>query len=141
VLGSGRLLHDWDFARARREPERGVQLSPSNPTALNHYAWYLLAVGRTEESLALTERLLSVAPLDPFYCQVRVRNFFWARQYERALEGAERLREEDPDFVSLEVGGIYVMMGRFEERYREHVAFDVRCGAPCDWSRQAWERG
>ena len=68
-------------------------------------------------------------------------SFFMARQYERALDEAERLREETPDFVDLDIGTAYVMLGRFEEAHREWVAVWKRCGAPCDWSRQARERG
>jgi TolB-like protein/Flp pilus assembly protein TadD len=141
VLGHVRILYDWDFPGALRAYERAVQLSPSEPIALNGYAYYLLQVGRIDEALEVMERLLSVAPLDLFYRQLRPRNFVWARQYERALKEAERLREENPDFVQLDFGTAYSMLGRLEEAHREFVAFDARCGAPCDWSREARERG
>jgi TolB-like protein/class 3 adenylate cyclase len=141
TLGDIRILYDWDFPGALRAYERAVQLSPSNPTALNGYAHYLLLVGRTEEALEVMERLLRVAPLDRFYRQLRPRNFLWARRYGRALEEAERLREEDPDFVDLDIGTSYFMLGRLEEAHREYVAFDARCGAPCEQTLRARMRG
>ena len=33
------------------------------------------------------------------------------------------------------------MLGRFEEAHRAYIAFYERCGAPCDWMREALERG
>ena len=91
---------------------------------------YLL-VGKTEEMLRVMERLLSVAPLDLFYRQLRPRNFFFARQYERALAETERLREENPNFVSYFVGSAYFMLSRQEEAHREYVAAFELCGEPC----------
>jgi TolB-like protein/class 3 adenylate cyclase len=141
ALGYIQLASDWDFTGARRAYERAAQLSPSDATALNDYAWYLLVVGRTEEALEVMERLLRVAPLDLFYRQVRLRNFNYAGQYERALEEAERLRELGPDWVAHSVGDTYTLLGRHEEAHRAYLAADERCGAPCDWQREARKRG
>jgi hypothetical protein len=53
------------------------------------------------------ERLLRVAPLDIFFRGQRLSYFVFARQYERALEEVERIRELDPDFVGVNVVGTY----------------------------------
>ncbi len=118
-----------------------MQVSPSDPTALNGYAWYLLVVGRTEEALGVMERLQRVAPFDRFYRGLRVRNLGWARQYERALEELARVRELDPDFVLFDAMPVYANLGRLEEAHLAHVAFYERLGPPCDWMREAIERG
>jgi TolB-like protein len=141
ALGAVRLHYDWDFPEARLAYERGVQLSPSDPTALNNYALYLMTVGRTEEALAVTERIMRIAPLDLHWRAIRLRNLYWARQYERALEELERLRELEPDFADYEIGSIYFMLGRLEEAHRAIMAAEERCGAPCDPLREARERG
>jgi TolB-like protein len=141
MLGAVRLWYDWDFLGARRAFERALQLSPSDPGALNSYAWYLLVVGQAKEALDLSERLLRVAPLDLFWRGYRVRHFYFARQHERALEEAERVRLLDPDFLHWHEIWSYVVLHRFEEAYRAHLAFLERCGARCDWEREALERG
>jgi tetratricopeptide (TPR) repeat protein len=142
MVGFVRLLYDWDFPGALLAMERALQLSPSDPGVLVSYAWYLLWVeGKSEESLAVSERLLRVAPLDLALRAERVRLLFNARQYQRALEEVERVRELDPDFVDLLIGSIYTELGRLEEAHRAYVAFFERCGAPCDSAREAQERG
>jgi TolB-like protein/class 3 adenylate cyclase len=142
TLGAVRLYHDRDFPGARRAFERALQRSPSAPVALDIYAWYLLWVeGRTEEALDLSERLLLVAPLDLVYRPERCGHFFFARQYERAIEEVERVRELDPDFADPIVVMTYFMLDRLEEAHRTQIAFLEQCGAPCDSQREARARG
>jgi TolB-like protein len=142
ALGAIRLQYDWDFPGARRAYQRALQLSPSDPAALSNYAWYLLIVeGRTEESLAVSERLLRVAPLDLYYRAERFVQLIYSRQYERALEELERVRELDPDFAHLSEGVAYFLLGRLEEVRGANIAFFERCGAPCALYREAFERG
>ncbi len=89
----------------------------------------------------MMERLQQVAPLDVFYRRLRPRNLSWAGEYERALAEFEREREKDPDLVDLHIPLVYFMLGRLEDAHREAIAFDKMCGAACDWSREARERG
>jgi TolB-like protein/class 3 adenylate cyclase len=142
VLGYVRLQYDWDFPGAGQAFERALQLSPSHPYALNGYVWYLLLVeGRTEEALGHSERLLLIAPFDLTFRAERCAHLFVARQYGRSLEEVERLRELYPDFVQLDIANTYFMLGRREDAYRAYIAFLERCGAPCDWHREAMVRG
>jgi TolB-like protein len=142
VLGRVRLWYDWDFPGARRAFERALQLSPSDPTALDAWAWYLLLVeGRTEEALAFSERLLHVAPFDLYWRGWRVGHFYFAGQYERALEEAERVRLVAPEFLNWYEAWSHSLLGRFEEAYRERIALYQQCGAPCDRERETLERG
>jgi tetratricopeptide (TPR) repeat protein len=141
ALGEVRLYYDWDLAEARDALERGVQLSPGDPAALNSYARYLAIVGRLEEALELSERLLRVAPLDLAYRTSRIAYLQYARQYERALEELDRVRELAPDHVDNTVESLYIVLGRFEEAHRTSIAMWELCGTPCDPIREAIERG
>jgi TolB-like protein/DNA-binding winged helix-turn-helix (wHTH) protein len=142
TLGNVLLRYDWDFAGARRAYERALQLSPNDPIALNAHIAYLTRVeGRTEEALDLSQRLLRVAPLDVFFRSARLEHFYLARQYERALEEVERIRELDPDFAPLDIVWIYSMLGRFEEAHRALIAFCKRGGVRLDRFREVVERG
>ena len=142
VLGNVRLFYDWDFPGARRAFERAVQLSPSDPGVLDGLAWYLVWMkGVTKEVLDLSERLLRVAPIDLYWRGQRVGFFYYARQYERAVEEVKRVRLLDPDFQSWYESCAHSRLGRFEDAYRDRVAYYQRCGTPCDWEREALERG
>jgi TolB-like protein/Flp pilus assembly protein TadD len=142
TLGALRLYHDWDFPGARRAYQRALQLTPSSPVAVNSWAWYLLLVeGRAEEALDVSERLLHVAPLDGNLRGNRVSHFFYARQYDRALDEAERVRGLDRGFVSVDLALAYLMLGRLEDANHTWIAFFERCGAPCDWMKEAMQRG
>jgi TolB-like protein len=142
VLGNVRLWYDWDFPEARRAYERALQLSPGDPAALENYAWYLLTVEkRTEEVLDLSERLLRVAPFDLFFRAARVQLFYNTRQFERALAETERVRELAPDYVDFAVSQTHFALGRTEEAFREQLAFQEKCGVPCQWEVEALRRG
>jgi TolB-like protein len=94
AVGFVHLFYDWDFPEAGRAFGRAVELSPSDPAVLEGHAWYLVFVeGRIADVLDLAERLLRVAPLDLSYRATRMRLFYFAREYERALEEVERIRE------------------------------------------------
>jgi TolB-like protein/class 3 adenylate cyclase/tetratricopeptide (TPR) repeat protein len=142
ILGNIRAWYDWDFAGARRAYERALKLSPGDAGTLNSYAGYLMwAEGRPEEAVAISERIVRIAPFDLFYRADRVRYFFVAHQYLRALDEVERVRELAPDFADPVIANIYFMLGRIEEEYRERIRVYKQCGASCEWELAARERG
>jgi TolB-like protein/class 3 adenylate cyclase/tetratricopeptide (TPR) repeat protein len=141
ALGWVLLGQEWDFEGARRALERAMEVAPSDPFAVHAYAFYLLLVERTEEALSMMERLQRVAPLDRFYRGFRVRNFYYARRYERALDEAQRIRERDPDFRDENVWLSYFALGRLEEAHQGQLDQYEHCGQPCAWQREAVERG
>ena len=80
-------------------------------------------VGRLEEGVEVTERGLRVAPPELYTRENGFRHFYFARQYERALQEAERARELIPGWVDLDLGTMYVTLGRSRGRSltAEHV--------------------
>jgi TolB-like protein/class 3 adenylate cyclase len=141
TLGSIRLWADWDFAGAHHALVRAVQHGPSNPDVLNSYAVYLAYVGRIEEALTISMRLLRIAPQQLAYRAARATRLFYARQYELALQEFDRIRAVAPSFVDHELVNTYVALGRIEDAYRVYVAFLTQCGPPCAEEREAGERG
>jgi TolB-like protein len=142
ALGWVLLYFDWDFDGARRVLERALELSPSDPGVLHGYACYLMEVeAKTEGVLDYSDRLLRIAPLDVGWRGERFNQLYWVRQYERAIEESDRVRELDPSFVHINEGAAYFMLGRIEEAHDAFISFFERCGAPCDWMRQAMQRG
>jgi tetratricopeptide (TPR) repeat protein len=84
----GHILHnyDWDFDGAEREFKRGIELNPNYATAHHWYSHYLMQVGRTEESLQEAKLAKELDPLSPFVNNGLARQYYLARQYDRAIE-------------------------------------------------------
>ena len=95
----------------------------------------------TEEALDLSERLPRVAPFDLYWRGQHVGHFYQARQYENALEEAERVRVLEPEFLVSHEIWCYAGLGRFDEAHRTQIAIEKRCGEPCEQRREALERG
>ena len=56
---------DWNFGAAEREFKRAIELSPSYIEAHHMYSHYLLAMGRNDESLVESRKVLALDPLSP----------------------------------------------------------------------------
>jgi len=141
VLGNILMNNAWDFAGARREFERAIELSPSDPAVVNGLAWYLLLIGKSEQALTLSERLPSIAPYDIYFRGERFRHLRYARQYDLALEELARVREVDPAYTDPFIPLVYFNLGRLEEARREGRAGFEQCGSRCDAMREAAQRG
>jgi DNA-binding winged helix-turn-helix (wHTH) protein/TolB-like protein/Tfp pilus assembly protein PilF len=53
----------WDWARAENEYKRALELNPGYATAHHWYGWYLITVGRREESVQEMKRALELDPV------------------------------------------------------------------------------
>nr|MBA2703849.1 tetratricopeptide repeat protein [Blastocatellia bacterium] len=116
------LMHfEWDWPGAEREFKRAIELNPSYATAHHWYAYYLLARGRTDESLAEIKRAQEIDPLSLIINTDVGEMYFFARQYDRAIEQCQKTRELDPDFdlaVRL-LGWTYLQKGMHEKAIAE----------------------
>jgi TolB-like protein/Tfp pilus assembly protein PilF len=80
------IHYDWDWNTAEAQFKRAFELN-SNYTVCHHwYSHYLMAVGRTEESLEVSRHCLELDPLD-FVLNIHLAwHFHFARQYDQAIE-------------------------------------------------------
>src|SRR5207244_9056663 len=63
ALANVKFLYDWDFPAAEREFRRALELNPNSLNARADYADYLIAMGRSDESIAERRRNLEIDPL------------------------------------------------------------------------------
>ena len=98
ALGTIKQLFEWDWAEAESAFRRGIELNPSSTMARITYANYLTAMGRFEESIAVSRRTVEIDPLSPAVYN----ELGWALEYagrdEEALEQYRKGLELDPDF-------------------------------------------
>src|SRR5262249_49017741 len=62
-LATVRFNYDWDWAAAATGFRRAIELNPSYATAYQRYSLYLMAMGRTQESLMQMNRARDLDPL------------------------------------------------------------------------------
>jgi TolB-like protein/DNA-binding winged helix-turn-helix (wHTH) protein len=92
------LLYDWDLAASDKEFQRAIELDPNYTTAHHLYSHCLLPLGRTEASLAESKRALELEPLELLVGIHLGWHYYYARQYDQAIEQFRKTLELDPAF-------------------------------------------
>jgi TolB-like protein/Flp pilus assembly protein TadD len=88
--------HDWDWTTAEAQFQRAFNLNPNYAVCHHWYSHYLMAVGRTEESLHASKRCLELDPLDLVINIHMAWHYHFARQYEQAIEQCWKTSELHP---------------------------------------------
>jgi len=117
VLGSVKLWYAWDWAGAKKELERALELNPGCEEAHMRYAKYLSAMGRHKEAIAESKRALKLDPISLNTNTSLGIIFYWARQYDQAIEQLQKTIELDPTFPQAQIylGATYQQNSMFEE--------------------------
>jgi TolB-like protein/DNA-binding winged helix-turn-helix (wHTH) protein/Tfp pilus assembly protein PilF len=97
-LAQVHLLYEWDLPACEREFRRALELDPNYSAAHHWYSHCLLALGRTEESLAESKRALELEPLQLVVGIHLGWHYFYSRQYDQAIEQFRKTLELDPTF-------------------------------------------
>jgi len=97
-LAQVHLLYDWDLAASEEEFRRALELDPEYTTAHHWYSHCLVALGRTDESLAESKRALELEPLNLVVGVHLGWHYLYARQYDQAIEQFRKTLELDPAF-------------------------------------------
>jgi serine/threonine-protein kinase len=110
---------DRDWSGAEREFKQAIALNPTYVDPHHSYSHLLEAMGRTEESLAESQRILEIDPLDPIMNAHLGWHYLMARRAEQAIVLCQK---------ALEVGntywGHYYLGQAYEQkaRYAEAIA-------------------
>jgi TolB-like protein/Tfp pilus assembly protein PilF len=112
-----KLNYDWDFAGSEVEFRRALALNPGYADAHHWYAHLLIAVGRSEESIAESKRALELDPLSPIMSVHLGWVYYYVRQYESALAQLAQTLELDPNYglAHWYVGLVKEQQGRYDE--------------------------
>lgn len=121
VMGTIKMQYEWDEAGAEREFKRALALAPDYAAAHQLYGWYLISVGRLDEAQAEMQRALGSDPLNDFGLWGLGDSFYFARQYEQAVEQYRRAVSVAPKMYwsRLMLGSAYVQQGKFSEAFAE----------------------
>jgi len=92
------LSYDWDYSAAEAEFQKAVALNPNYATAHHWFAHYLAVVDRDTDAMREIRR---ARELDPFSVSINsflVLTFYYAHQYDRALQAVKEMADIDPAF-------------------------------------------
>jgi TolB-like protein/Flp pilus assembly protein TadD len=134
-----KMRYDRDSEGAERDYKKAIELNPSYATAHLWYGLYLKGMARSKESI---EEIKKAHELDPFSLvinRVMGETFYYARQYDRAMEALQRTIEMNPNFslAHLHLGKVYVQKSMYKEALVEfQKERDIFKGP--DLSPEAW---
>jgi serine/threonine protein kinase/Flp pilus assembly protein TadD len=100
VLGAG----EFDWSEAEREFQRAQELKSFSEASVRYdIAWtygmyFLMPLGRVEETFEVIRSALVLDPLDPFYNSLLGYLFFTSRQFEQAIAQLLHTIDLDPTF-------------------------------------------
>jgi eukaryotic-like serine/threonine-protein kinase len=115
-----RMFYDWDQSAAERECLNALQLNPGVANAHYAYSICLLQGGRMQDSLACMKQAYELDPLSNIFAAGIGFIFYYARQYDRALEEFSTLAERVPSYFEAHLGAALTYQQK--RRYREATA-------------------
>jgi serine/threonine protein kinase/tetratricopeptide (TPR) repeat protein len=92
------LLYDWNFPLAEQRYKVSLSLNSMVPETITGYSIYLASQGRLDEAIAQAIRAEQLDPVEPRTTLHTGWIYYFARQYDRALEQVHKTLELDPNF-------------------------------------------
>ena len=111
---------DWDWETAEKEFRRAIELDPNYATAHQWYGEYLAFQGRFNEARVESARARELDPLSLIIAADRGAVFYFAGQYDSAIEQFRAVVEMQPDSPRAEflLVACYVEKRSFSEAFR-----------------------
>ncbi len=121
TLGVIKTQYEWDWTGAEQAFKRALALAPDHQPAHQLYGWYLIAQGRLSEAQAEMKRAVEVDPQSEYNLWQLGLAFYFARQYEPAIEQYRRALGVEPKsyWPHLLLGWAYGQQGKFAEAIAE----------------------
>jgi TolB-like protein len=117
ALGEAQLYYDWDWAKAEKNMQRAMQLSPSLDHVRAHYSYLLMLLGRSEEAIAMSEEVRAMSPVDPLWAGFTS----WLYMLEGRFDEAEQIGKEclmfatSLDLCRYALGQVYSAQGQYDK--------------------------
>ncbi len=97
ALANAYFWHEWNWPLAEQHFKRSIAINPSFSMAHHDYAFFLIAMGRTEQGLASLQRAIA---MDPLSARVNI-DAGWlllqAHHFDDAVRQARRTLQLEPD--------------------------------------------
>jgi TolB-like protein/DNA-binding winged helix-turn-helix (wHTH) protein/Tfp pilus assembly protein PilF len=120
-LATVRFNYDWDWTAASNGFQRAIDSNPSYATAYQRYSLYLMALGRTQQSLDEINRARQLDPLSISMNFSLGWRLYMAHQYNAAVVQLRNTLDMDPTFAlpRMVLGQTYEQMGSYDPAIAE----------------------
>lgn len=95
--------YEWNWTEAEERFRRAIELKPDYPTGHHWYGEFLATQGRFRESINELERAQQLDPLSLPINTDLGQSFFFAGEYDRAIEQLQKTLEMDQSFVRAQI--------------------------------------
>lgn len=100
ALANSLACFDWNWEEAEREFKRAIELNPNDSgTHWRYGMFYLMVLGRSEESIAEGKLAVELEPLNLNNGANLSGLYFHARQNDKAYDEAKQVFDLDPNFI------------------------------------------
>jgi TolB-like protein/Tfp pilus assembly protein PilF len=112
-----KLVYEWDWTGAESEFQQSLKLNRSYGHAHHWYSHYLMAMGRTEESIAAGVAAIENEPFDLGINHHFGWHYLNTREFDKAIEYFREMMKLDPNFYppNLLLGIAYAQSGDFPQ--------------------------
>ena len=120
-LGRVMAAFDWDWTGAEKEYKRAIELNPRYGVAHQWYGGYLEATGRKNEAIAEIKLAQELEPLSLTINFELGMSFYYARDYDKAIEQFQKTLELDQTFPAAHnfLPAAYEQKGMYSEAIAE----------------------
>ncbi len=121
ALATVEFNDEWNWNEAGAGFRRAIQLNPSYSTAHQRYSLYLMAMGRTDDSLVEMNQARTLDPLSLSMNFSLGWRLYMARRYDEAIAQLLNTTEMDPGYLLAHIvlGQSYEQKGRYPEAIAE----------------------
>ena len=100
ALAAVHIFYDWDWAAAKSEIKRAMELRPGESVTHAHYADFLSIGGRHSEAVAAYARVLELDPISRVYIAHFGLILHRARRYNESIAQCRKALEIDPRYAN-----------------------------------------
>ena len=114
-LATVMLNYKWDWQGAESGFKKAIQLDPAYATAHQRYSLYLIAMGRTNESIQEIQQALKLDPLSVSMNFSEGWRLYMARDFDGAMKQLKSAIDMDPSFAlaHMVLGQDYAQKGQY----------------------------
>ena len=122
ILADVKTYYERDWKGAEQNFKRAMELNPSLPWNHYHYAWYLVLMGRLDESIKEHTLAAELDPMTPWHTAWLGVLYFYKGQYGKGLEEARKCLKQNDKFAMawVAVGWAYQWRGKYKEAIEAH---------------------
>ncbi|HUI53561.1 MAG TPA: tetratricopeptide repeat protein [Bryobacteraceae bacterium] len=129
ALAVVKLQYDWDWAGAKQELDRAIQLNPGSAFTMHWRAHWFETQGRLEEAIAEMQRALALDPFSDLLLGDLATEYLAAGKPERALEFAQKAADLNPDSAESRLRLMHALCRAGQRDRARQMAQELKPGA------------